>query len=181
MAAFRLMIIPLYVLGEKFDVYGAVEGTQKIYQLNSSQDLTSINSLPATLNNFDGYPSSGSGIQGGTNYSSIIGLYPWTGGAMMTVKTQSGYTDTGGSIIQMKSWSIVGSPDTDPAYHYLVPLGILPNNKFYIVNESISVAKSVLRMDSPDDTDPDLKVFMSNPSSQNQSMPYYFEPSGLTY
>ncbi|MBF9018322.1 MULTISPECIES: hypothetical protein [unclassified Oceanispirochaeta] len=168
----------LYVMGEDSDVYGAINNIQRILRLNSDGSMTTVSSLPSPYNDF-----SSSGLTSGSGFASMIGLYPWTGETVLSVKTQSTpYSDLGGVIVTMKNWSLDSDP-VDNSYNYLVPIGILPNNKFYIVNETTSsiIDKTMLRMNSPSDLTPDIKAFMSNPSGANQSMFYYFDPSGLVY
>jgi len=168
----------LYVMGEEVNASSGtpVNGVQKIYKLTAGGSMTFSNNLPDTynvLNNSD--------FSGGSYFNSMIGLFPWSNGSVLSVKTQttSSYSFGGGGVIvPLKNWNLLGSP-LNNSYDYLVPVGVLPDNKFYIVNETISSGgkKKILRMSSPTDTSTESYIFMTNPSTMNTSMFYYFNPS----
>ena len=171
----------LYVMGGDYDSSGPVDGAQKIFSLGSS-GLTSVSSLPSSYSGFSdfyNYASSYSTFQC-LGFDSMLGLFPW-GDNIMSVKTQDSQGSvSGGTVLSLtNSWGLDDSVDN--SYNYLVPIGILPDNRFYIVNESVDDygTKDLLRMDSPSDSTPDSAEFLSSTYYGYQTMLYYFNPSGM--
>ena len=171
----------IYVMGDyySFELPSTVNGVQRRWRLDSgTPNPVDVGALPSPYNNFD-YSYSSNFKD--SDYASMYGLFPWTDGTVMSVIGQSATgTETGGTILTLKDWGLQGSP-VDNGYDYLIPVGILPDNKFYIVNDSSSSSKDkkVLRMDNPSDGTPDERTFLIDPSSGYRSMFYYFDPAGL--
>ncbi|MDA3823084.1 MAG: hypothetical protein PF450_10825 [Bacteroidales bacterium] len=172
----------LYAMGGFWDLgvnYELINGVQTIWQLNPGGGVpVEVSSLPSPHNDFsNGQYSSDS------DFASMLGLYSW-GDTIMSVKTQSSpYAQNGGTILTMNnSWSLMGAP-VDNSYDYLVPIGVLPDNRFYIVNEEnpsgSSVNKGIFRMDSPSGAASAVKTFLTNPSGGNKSMFYSSGISGV--
>jgi len=175
---------------------GAVSSTDSDVYINlwnlGSGSYTSRGSILGTSNRYDlsTTDNGGTNTNGGysinsNSFGTLLGIYPWKG-SVMTVLTKNNFYTTSGPVLYAMSWNSSGtslssynSVSDVVNYEYFVPVGVLPNNKFYLVNDRQYGGKDVLRMDDPNDSTLSIKAFLTNGSGSY--MYYYFENPFTAY
>lgn len=146
---------------------------QKIWLLNSDGSMTHSADLPAAYNAFPAVDLASGVSINASNYSYLMGLY-WWNSRVVTLKTMNA-SHTGGEIVFLdgsgSDWGLDGSPiNQGPSsvdLDYIIPLGILPDNKFYFVEEQPPIENPnwIIRIDDP----------LSNPT---ESYDFLYDGSG---
>ncbi|MDC7234166.1 MAG: hypothetical protein PQJ58_13105 [Spirochaetales bacterium] len=170
----------LYAMGAEYDYLNdtPVDGTQKIVKLNSDGSISNTDTLPSSYN---GFPDR-TYTSGGRQLAAMIGLFSWEDRVISVLTQDTNFLEVGGQIIKMDNWDLSGSPISDSSnFNYFNPVGILPDNRFYIVNETTdsSLDQEVLRMNSANDSSVESKTFLTDPSGYAPMQYYFTDPSSM--
>ena len=168
----------IYVLG--VDRNGLTPAEQKIYQLMDDNLKPEIASLPS-YNGFIASDATGD-LNSGT-YIYLLGAQQWGSKIVSVIPQLTTYSGTEGSIVIFdpsgSTWSQSGTPineeSTSDPFEYLVPIGILPDNKFYFLEKDTNYPESSSIFSLENSDNPVLNLFetFSNPSSSTNSILQY--------
>ena len=168
---------------------GDTANTVAVWQLLSDGSFSEVASIPA---GYDAFPDRQAGLMDVYlyyyNYEYSLGLYEWNSQIVMADFVDS--LSTGGEIIILDgsgtTWDVVGtplsqSPDSD-ALDYVIPLAVLPNNRFYFVEEVSGGNNFLIEMDTPTSIPGagDSYEYLLDGSGEVQYYYYYYESSGAS-
>ncbi|OQY32743.1 MAG: hypothetical protein B6241_09985, partial [Spirochaetaceae bacterium 4572_59] len=176
-----------YFLGTDREETNPDFNKQNIMRLGSSS-YSDQASLPIS---YEGFFERDDGFSSSDNYAYLTGLYEW-GSKMVSVHTQEvAGSLLGGEVVLLDAsgalWSVSGPPvDQDISgtdLQYLVPIGVLPDNKFYFIEEHVTDLEDRKIYALSDPENPSIStgfVFFTNPSDftgyvQNSFYFYYGE------
>ena len=180
----------LYALGVDRSTLTGDPDVQSIWRLDAGGGLpTQVATIPAA---YDDFITRQAGLTDVYLYSSTfqysLGLYEWNSGIVtLDVQDNTG-SQTGGSIVLLNAvgsaWTLNGSPitqspDSDPL-DYIIPIGILPDNKFYFIEEFAYDKNYLIRMDDPGTSPTEAYEYLSDGSGELQYYYYYYEPSSAS-
>ena len=173
----------LFALGT--DHSSNTASSQRIYKLNSNGTISESNSLSG-YNEFADY---GTAIYQSSFYYYLLGLFS-VGSKMVSVQYRDSANPYGQIVFYDDSgstWPTDGSPIRDTgstnSSSYIVPVGVLPDNRFYCIEETYveTDTKKLLRLN--DANTKSISVFDiytngSGAKNQNNTLYYnYSEPS----
>lgn len=174
----------LFVLGVDRSTLTGDPDRQKIWQLAAGGTKTEIASIPDV---YDDFPTRQAGFTDvslfANTYEYALGLYEWNSG-VVTLDVMDG-SQTGGEIVFLtpsgSSWNLNGtpisqSPDSDPL-DYVIPVGVLPDNKFYFIEEFAFDRNYLIRLDDPDTDPTEAYEYLLDGSGELQYYYNYFEAS----
>ena len=173
----------LYALGTDRSNSPTADSLQ-IYQLNSDGSISQEAEL-ASYNDFNSHVGE---ITSANYFYYLLGLYPVDGNiiSIQFLDQVSGYGQIHFFNGSGSSWSLDGSSihsDGTTDFSYLVPIGILPDNKFYCFEDTITDTnkKTVIRVDDPDSKSISVFDVFSNfgEASVENSLYYYYYESGV--
>ena len=169
----------IFILGvDRVNGTAADQILQKIWTVGtaSSTDWTLESDLPSTYSDFCALDTTISSI---SSFTYLRGLYLWRD-VVVSTRVHSGLY-SGGSIIFLdpSTWNSTGTPvENKPeggTLDVIRPIGLLPDNKFYFIEDVTSGKDRIIRMDDPSDTDLEIFDFYSNPSGGIQDYYFYIE------